>query len=63
MQSSINHAVVEATDLVANIKAQMWRLDVAFVGEGTIDFQTQYSKTPMGAAKRLNGNLMFTNAR
>lgn len=46
MQSGIS-LVVEATELVAKAA----NADVAFVGEGAIDFQTQYGKTPMGAAQ------------
>lgn len=46
MQSGIS-LVVEATELVAKVA----NADVAFVGEGAIDFQTQYGKTPMGAAQ------------
>ncbi|TGE73245.1 glycerate kinase [Weissella confusa] len=48
MQSDIS-LVVEATDLVAKAA----NADVAFVGEGAIDFQTQYGKTPMGAAQAI----------
>ena len=48
MQSGIS-LVVEATDLVAKAA----NVDVAFVGEGAIDFQTQYGKTPMGAAQAI----------
>ena len=46
MQSGIS-LVVEATELVAKAA----NADVAFVGEGAIDFQTQYGKTPIGAAQ------------
>lgn len=46
MQSGIS-LVVEATELVAKAA----NADVAFVGEGAIDFQTQYGKTPMGVAQ------------
>ncbi|OJF03968.1 glycerate 2-kinase [Weissella confusa] len=46
MQSGIS-LVVEATELVAKAT----NADAAFVGEGAIDFQTQYGKTPMGAAQ------------
>ena len=48
MQSGIS-LVVEATELVAKAA----NADVAFVGEGAIDFQTQYGKTPMGAAQAI----------
>ncbi|WP_134644804.1 glycerate kinase [Weissella cibaria] len=48
MQSGIS-LVVAATALV--VKAA--NADVAFVGEGAIDFQTQYGKTPMGAAQAI----------
>lgn len=41
--------VVEATGLVAKAKDA----DYAFVGEGGIDFQTQYGKTPIGSAKAI----------
>lgn len=48
MQSGIS-LVVAATALVAKSA----NADVAFVGEGAIDFQTQYGKTPMGAAQAI----------
>lgn len=48
MQSGIS-LVVEATEVVAKAA----NADVAFVGEGAIDFQTQYGKTPMGAAQAI----------
>ncbi|WP_373891330.1 glycerate kinase [Weissella confusa] len=48
IQSGIS-LVVEATDLAAKAA----NADVAFVGEGAIDFQTQYGKTPMGAAQAI----------
>ena len=48
MQSGIS-LVVEATDLVAKAA----NVDVAFVGEGAIDLQTQYGKTPIGAAQAI----------
>lgn len=48
MQSGIS-LVVAATALV--VKSA--NADVAFVGEGAIDFQTQYGKTPMGAAQAI----------
>ena len=48
MQSGIS-LVVEATDLVAKAA----NVDVAFVGEGAIDFQTQYGKTPIGVAQAI----------
>jgi glycerate kinase len=41
--------VIQATHLKALAKDA----DVAFVGEGAIDFQTQYGKTPFGAAKAI----------
>ena len=46
MQSGIS-LVVEATELVAKVA----NVDVAFVGEGAIDFQTQYGKTLIGATR------------
>lgn len=39
--------VIDAVDLVNKIQ----NADYVFVGEGSIDFQTQFGKTPMGVAK------------